>query len=220
MPNTEIGGLSPVELKFGTRDHARFQLPPPLLPGHKYCDLVTALDRNLAIVRSITSTYQESLRSKRQSNTPSSSHNIYQPGDFILWNPLETPQSLRSSKLSPKLLGPYEVIQQIKNDIRCKHVVTNIISVLHSSRVTPFVGTTTDAQTSALLDRDEFIVNSVITHRGNAKKVSSLEFLIRWFNYSSAHDSWEPWAEMKKVSVVHDYLEQNNMSSIIPQQYK
>ena len=57
MPNTEIGGLSPVEVKFGTRDRARFKLPPPLLPGHTYCDLVTALDCNLAIVRSITSLY-------------------------------------------------------------------------------------------------------------------------------------------------------------------
>ena len=27
MPNSEIGGLSPVELKFGTRDHTRFNLP-------------------------------------------------------------------------------------------------------------------------------------------------------------------------------------------------
>ena len=220
MPNTEIGGLSPVELKFGTRDYARFKLPMPLLPGHTYCDLVTALDRNLAIVRSITSSYQDSLRRKRQSNTPSNSHNIYQPGDFILWNPLETPQSLRSSKLSPKLLGPYEVIQQTKNDISCKHVVTNVISVLHSSRVTPFIGTDTDAHTSALLDRDEFIVDSIVTHRGNARKVSSLKFLVRWHNYSSAHDSWEPWAEMKKVAVVHDYLKRNNMSNIIPQQYK
>ena len=90
-------------------------------------------------------------------------------------------------------------LEQIKNDITCKHVVTNIISVLHSNRVMPFIGSDTDAQTSALLDRDDFIVDSVITHRGNAKKVSSLEFLIRWSNYSSAHDSWQPWAEMKKV---------------------
>ena len=75
MPNTEIGGLSPVELNFGTRDYTRFKLPPPLLPGHTYCDLVTALDRNLAIVRSITSLYQESLRRKRQLNTPPTSHN-------------------------------------------------------------------------------------------------------------------------------------------------
>jgi hypothetical protein len=86
--------------------------------------------------------------------------------------------------------------------------------------VTPFIGSKTNAETAALLDHDEYIVDFVITHRGNPKKVSSLEFLIRWHNYSSVHDSWEPWAEMKRVSVVHDYLNNNNMSNIIPTQYK
>ena len=62
IPNTEIGGLSPVELKFGTRDLPRFNLPPPLLPGHTYCVLVKALDVNLAIGQSITPSYQQQLR--------------------------------------------------------------------------------------------------------------------------------------------------------------
>ena len=219
MPNTEIGGLSPVELKFGTRDLPRFNLPPPLLPGHTYCDLVKALDINLAIVRSITSSYQQQLRLQRQSEAPPKSQNTYQPGDLILWNPRETPQSFRPTKLSPKLLGPYEVIQQIKNDISCRHVTKNVVSKLHTSRVTPFVGSKSEAQSAALLDREEFIVHSVIKHRGNPKKVSSLEFLIRWENYSPEHDTWEPWAEMKSVSAVHLYLSNNNMKTIIPKQY-
>ena len=219
LPNTEIGGLSPAELKFGTRDHARFQLPPPLSPGHTYGDLVIALDRNLAIVRSITSAYQDSLRQHRQSNSPPDSHNRFQPGDFVLWNPLETPHSFRSNKLSPKLLGPYKVIEQIKNDITCQHVVTNIVSSLHASRVTPYFGTPDTAYTTALLDRDEYIIDFIITHRGNPRKISTLEFLVRWQNYSSEHDTWEPWIEMKKVSAVHLYLQSNNMSHIIPRQF-
>jgi hypothetical protein len=218
MPNAEIGGVTPAELKYGTRDYARFQLPPPLSPGHPYGDLVSALDRNLAVVRSVTSSYQEILRLQRLSKTPS--HNKFQPGDYILWNPLETPQSFRSSKLSPKLLGPYEVIEQTKNDITCRHVITNFVSMLHSSRVTPFVGSPDAATSAALLDRNEYVVDSVIAHRGNPKKLTTLQFLIRWHNYSSEHDTWEPWAEMKKVSVVHNYLHANNMSNIVPQQFK
>jgi hypothetical protein len=218
MPNEEIGGVTPAELKYGSRDHARFQLPPPLSPGHSYGDLVIALDRNLAVVRSITSSYQQTLRHQRLAKTPL--HNKYQPGDYLLWNPLETPQSFRSSKLSPKLLGPYEVIKQTKNDITCRHVITNVVSMLHSSRVTPFVGSSDAATSVALLDRDEYVIDSVVSHRGNPKRVTSLEFLIRWQNYSSEHDTWEPWTEVKKVSVVHDYLHANNMSNIVPRQYK
>ena len=217
MPNAEIGGVTPAELKYGTRDYTRFKLPPPLSPGHSYGDLVIALDRNLAIVRSITSSYQRTLRLQRLAKTPT--HNKFQPGDYLLWNPLETPQSFRSSKLSPKLLGPYEVIKQTKNDITCRHVITNVVLKLHSSRVTLFVGSSDAATSAALLDREEYIVDSVVSHRGNPKKVTSLEFLIRWHNYSSEHDTWEPWAEVKKVSVVHNYLHANNMSNIVPRQY-
>ena len=176
-----------------------------------------SLDRNLSVVRSITSSYQQTLRSQRTATTPA--NNKFQPGDYLLWNPLETPQSFRSSKLSPKLLGPYEVIKQTKNDITCRHVITNIVSKLHSSRVTPFVGSSDAATSAALLDRDEYIIDSVISHRGNPNRVTSLEFLIRWHNYSSEHDTWEPWAEVKKVSVVHNYLHANNMSNIVPRQY-
>ena len=77
MPNAEIGDVTPVELKYGTRDYARFHLPPPLPPGHSHGDLVIALDRNLAVVRSITTSYQQSLRLRRLAKTPP--HNKSQP---------------------------------------------------------------------------------------------------------------------------------------------
>ena len=65
--NAEPGGLSPAELKFGTQDYQRFQLPQPLPPGHSYHELVAQLDHNLATVRSITSDFQMSLRTDRKS---------------------------------------------------------------------------------------------------------------------------------------------------------
>ena len=66
MPNSELGGLSPAALKFGTLDIPHFDLPRPLTPGHTYCDFVTRLDNNLATVRSVTHTYQESIRKARR----------------------------------------------------------------------------------------------------------------------------------------------------------
>ena len=39
-PNSELGGFSPTELKFGTTDYHRFNLPPPLPPGHSYGEYV------------------------------------------------------------------------------------------------------------------------------------------------------------------------------------
>jgi hypothetical protein len=104
MPNAEIGGVTPAELKYGTRDHARFQLPPPLSPGHSYGDLVIALDRNLSVVRSITSSYQQTLRLQRLAKTPT--HNKYQPGDYLLWNPLQPHNRFDPPNFRRNFLGP------------------------------------------------------------------------------------------------------------------
>ena len=132
MPNSELGGLSPSELKFGTRDFKFFQLPQPLIPGDSYGDLVSQLDYNLATVRSITANFQQSLRESRQA---------YQPGDLVLFNPREHEHSFRSSKLAPKLLGPYKVLRKLKNDITCEHCICNTTHIFHSDRVMPFIGT-------------------------------------------------------------------------------
>ena len=64
FPLLLLGGQSPAELKFGTTDYHRFNLPLPLVPGNNYSDLVQELDHNLATVRAITTAFQQSLRTR------------------------------------------------------------------------------------------------------------------------------------------------------------
>ena len=101
-----------------------------------------------------------------------------QPGDYVLWNPKEHPHALRSSKLAPKLLGPYLVNQQLGNDVHCNHCQLNTPHVFHADRLTPFFGTEVDAKTLSLLDKDEFLIESIIFHRGSLDNKSQLYFLV------------------------------------------
>ena len=190
--NSELGGLSPAALKFGTLDIPHFKLPTPLAPGHNYCDFVARLDSNLATVRSITQTYQESIRKTRQSFSPVT--NSYQAGDLVLWNPKEHVHSFRSSKLAPKLLGPYQVISQHKNDVLCTHPVAQTSHVFHSTRLTPFIGSVDTAKHLGLLDKEEYIVEQIMSHRGKPPRLKTLQFLVRWAGYDSTSDTWESWA--------------------------
>jgi hypothetical protein len=102
LPNGELGGLSPAELKFGTHDFQRFNLPLPLSPGDKYSDLLKQLNTNLATVRSITNSFIN-LRTQRQAPTQLHTQNIYQLDDLILWNPKERKRSFCISELAPNM---------------------------------------------------------------------------------------------------------------------
>ena len=76
-----------------------------------------------------------------------------------------------SSKLAPKLLGPYSVISQERNDIVCTHCHLQTQRTFHSDRVSPFLGTPTDAGKLSLLDKEEYVVSTVLQHRGNLNRL-------------------------------------------------
>ena len=217
-PNSELGGLSPAELKFGTTHYKHFKLPLELVPGHQYGDLVQQLDANLSTVRSITTAFQDSLRTARTTRTQE--QNVFQSGDLILWNPRENIHSFRSSKLAPKLLGPYIVTSQTGNDIVCKHAHLDTLHKFHSSRVTPFIGTLPSAKVLGLLDRDEYIIDSILSHRGDWQRLRSMEFLVHWSGYDSTSDSWEPWNNLRTSAPLHAYLRSRNLSKYIPPAFK
>lgn len=217
-PNAELGGLSPAELKFGTADFHRFKLPEPLSPGHGYGDFVSRLDRNLSTVRSITHNFQCALRMQRQLPTPHENQNKYQSGDLVLWNPKEHAHSFRSSKLAPKLLGPYAVQQQHGNDVHCVHCHLQTTHIFHTDRLTPYFGTPASAERLGLLDRDEYIIDSIISHEGSFTSRPTLQFLVRWSGYDE--DTWEPYANLRHTLPLHDYLRTIGHEELIPKAHR
>jgi Chromo (CHRromatin Organisation MOdifier) domain len=220
MPNSEIGGLSPIELKFGSSSSKYFLLPDNLGPGHSYSEYITALDQDLATVRSITAKYQLELRERRQQLHPERLQNIYQPGDMIFWNPKEHAKSFRSTKLAPKLLGPYVVIKQLANDISCRHMHSNTDHVFHSSRVSPYIGSDVSAKKISMLDTEEYVVESITAHRGSWKRLSSMEFLVNWSGYTAADSTWERWTNVRDVKALHQYLINIGLEKHIPNSHR
>jgi hypothetical protein len=213
MPNSEINNYSPAELKFGSSALKYFLLPSHLGPGHSYNEFITALNEDLYTVRSITAQYQSDLRNKRQKTKPEHIQNKYQPGDYILWNPKEHSKQLRSSKLAPKLLGPYLVVSQTCNDIVATHLQSGKQHVFHASRVSPYIGTTISAKNIGLIDSEEYVVELISSHRGSWKRLSDMEFLVQWTGYPPDESTWEPWRNLKHLGALHEYMKKNKRAN-------
>ena len=90
----------------------------------------------------------------------------YKPGDFILWDPRETPRDHLEIKLSPSWLGPLggQVIEQVKNDIECVHLNLGTKRVFHIRRLKSFFGSRHDAVDMAKLDRNQIFIVSFIAN--------------------------------------------------------
>ena len=72
---------------------------------------------------------------------------------------LEERKDLGSSKLAPKLRGPYTVIQQTKNDTKCQDYHSDTIRIFHSSRTSPYIGCTASTTDANLVDSKDYVVD-------------------------------------------------------------
>ena len=119
-------GVIPFHATFGSADATYFQLPNArekegdneLTITQSYVQL---LDTNLKALQDISKKHQEQIKLERQTNSSEETQNTYQPGDLVLFQ--HDPNVPLPSKLSPKYVGPYIVLQQIKNDVNCRHVI-------------------------------------------------------------------------------------------------
>ena len=60
-------------------------------------------------------------------------------------------------------------------------------------------------------DKDEFIVEKVLWHRGDPRRRANLEFLIRWKGYDESEDTWLKFRDVKDLAALDIYLEENKV---------
>jgi hypothetical protein len=112
---------------------------------------------------------------------------MYQQGDFVLFD-----SQKKKSKLSLLLSGPYEVIQQLKNDVECRHLVMGNIVVLHVERLQLFRGSREDAVRMARIDADQMTILSITGYQGDPRKRSTLTFETV---FADGDVLWLPWSQ-------------------------
>jgi putative transposase len=165
-------GMTPFEAHFGTDEATYFKVPKNLSGKENTKEFVRLLDNNLKYLTEKSLEFQKKLIEERTHKNTLQPQNVYQPGDFVLF------QSDRpsGSKLSPQYLGPYVVIQQVKNDVTSRHLSSGVVSVLHVERLKRYVGTEKQAKNAANIDYDQYEVDRIIGYTGDTSRRSEMQF--------------------------------------------
>ena len=188
QPNPSLGNLSPLAATFGTSDATYFKLPEnhqTSSSATNYCTFVQNLDQNLAEIRSIYKDAQSQLAQERLAVTPPENQNVYSPGDFVLY---KIPH--RPAKLTAQFLGPYEVLDQHKNDVTCKHLATHTTKIFHTDHIHIFIGTKEAAMEAALRDFDQHVIHRIIAFTGDPYKRTTTSFQVE---FADGDILWKPY---------------------------
>ena len=99
-----------------------------------------------------------------------------------------------------------------------RNLRTNKDETYHATALRPFYYDilTTDPRDVAIRDNQEFVVESIVEHRGDKRRKSEMEFKIRWQGYNPEEDTWGTWKDLRLVPKLHDYLREHNMASLVP----
>ena len=208
-------GIVPMEGKFGTLAKTYHSLPlttDPKLIGHQYVQL---LDSNLKLLYNISKKFQEAKIQKRTITNPGVYQNLYQPGDYVLMAydgslPLPT-------KLTPKWAGPFRVLKHERNDVHCRDIITGRADLTFDvQRLKPFIGTPQQAFEMAMLDNNQFVVDSILAYRGDPWTRTKMDFKVKFLD---GEITWLPFSiDLSTTVQFGDYIHQN--PALFPLRYK
>ena len=126
---------------------------------------------------------------------------------------LFTPPVERSDKLLPRQRGPSQVLDRTNSIYTIEDLVSGKRSSIHIHNLRPFNydPVPTLPLTVTQQSEQEFVVESIISHRGNCNRRLTMEFKVRWTGFGES---------LLHVDKLHDYLRANTMKTLIPKEQK
>jgi hypothetical protein len=142
-------------------------------------------------------------------------YTVFETGSYVL---LEPAAGKPKNRLHSRRLGPFLVLGHTDNTYSLQNLISKKEFKVNIHRMYPFHfdPDRVNPQDVAAHDDEEFLVESVLAHRGNLSKKTTLEFQIRWLGYSPSDDTWEPWKNVMHLDKLHDYLRSIGQEKLIP----
>ena len=210
-------GVSPANMLFGNRinlDRGILTPFPPINTTTKTSDILA----NMIFAQDqimLNAIQKVSLAKARHLVSNAKPLTIFPVGSYVLaLYPAGPP-----TRLHTKWQGPCKVLSHILSEYKILNIITKVERTVFAGTLKPFLfdPKKTTAEETARRDYMEFFIEAILDHRGDLKRPSTLTFLVKWLNYDDAHNSWEPWNELRKCDVLHDFIRNNvKYKALIP----
>ena len=126
------------------------------------------------------------------------------------------------NKMMANLKGPMQVINNAGNTYTVKNLLTGKHEKYHVKQLRQFnyEPQHTDPFNIAIKDQQEHVIEAILNHSGDKQNKTEMEFLVRWKGESEENNLWMPWKEVRRNPILHKYLQDNKMKSIIPIEFR
>jgi hypothetical protein len=143
----------------------------------------------------------------------------YLPGTYVL---VKYRKSNAPTRLHTFWKGPLKVISNVLSEYLLLDLVTDKEKPDHVSDMKPFIFNplTTDPLDIARRDYLEFFIEKILEMAGNVKKVSTIDFKVKWIGYDDTYNLWLPWKDLRDTEILHEYLKANKLQQLVPKKFK
>jgi hypothetical protein len=122
------------------------------------------------------------------------------------------------TRLLTRWRGPMKILNRHNSEYLLLDLVTGKEKLFHvkNMRIFRFDPISVNPLDVARRDYNEFFIETIIEHKGDFRKVSTLTFKVRWLHYTPEYDTWEPWKNLRHLTPLHEYLRSIGKAKLIP----
>ena len=168
-------------------------------------EYLTVLNQQLHDIVSASQEYQRTVETRRLSKSPANP-TTFRVGQYVLVKYPNGPPD----KLTPFWKGPM-LISKVENQTYwCQDLLSGRQTPLFVDRLKEFTPSDQISNEDvAVVDKNDFIVEAILAHKGKTKPRSNLQFKVKWLGYPLANDNtdWIPWKQAKNLILIDDYLQ-------------
>jgi hypothetical protein len=218
-------GIAPADLVFAGRiDLQRGSLFPYPTPESFFAQgyMLDLIQQQEVMLQKAFRMQQEHDKNRLKDNNHAL-RTVFPVDSYVLVKPEREP----TSKLAPRLLGPYLVTERFprgEGDVyRCLHLSTNQAFDFRVDRLYPyFTHDEPSLRDTAMLDNESYEVEAVLGHRFQGPQTAkNLQLQIKWLGYDEPQ--WQQYSGpsdgLCSVGVVHEYLRRHRFARFIPARF-